>query len=234
MKLIFLTQQLNVAAGTERIATGLMNELAEKGYHTTVVLFGTDQTSVFPLHAQIRVINLGVPFENRYKFKAAFRLRKIVNEIAPDYLINVAVPMMQVSLLAKMQGMHGKLFRICCALTARRMIVLTEQDRNQYPSWVRGKIQVIGNWVMDAKVQSDLQNKTVLSIGRLVPNKGFSILLEVWGQIAKDFEDWTLQIVGSGDEKSNLLLQIKNLKLESRVKLILIIKKPLFMSQQQH
>ena len=74
---VFLQEQLRAAAGTERISTGVMNELVDKGYQVIVVLFGTDRTSAFPLNDKIKVLLLGIPFENKYKLKAAFRLRKI-------------------------------------------------------------------------------------------------------------------------------------------------------------
>ena len=69
-----------------------MNELADRGYQVVIVLFGTDKTSAFPLNDKIKILLIGIPFENKYKLKAAFYLKKIINEIKPDYVINVAVP----------------------------------------------------------------------------------------------------------------------------------------------
>ncbi len=218
---VFLQEQLRAAAGTERISTGVMNELADRGYQVVIVLFGTDKTSAFPLNDKIKILLIGIPFENKYKLKAAFYLKKIINEIKPDYVINVAVPMMQVSFLAKCLGMKGKVvtwdhftlfagsqwgvfFRIFSAFVSHQTIVLTEQDRNSYPRLLRKKIRVIGNFVMDAKFKSNLMSKKVLSVGRLVHTKGFDILLDIWGDISKRHSDWILQIVGSGEEKENL------------------------------
>lgn len=168
-KVVFLQEQLRAAAGTERISTGVMNELVDKGYQVIVVLFGTDRTSAFPLNDKIKVLLLGIPFENKYKLRAAFRLKKIISDINPDYVINVAVPMMQVSFLAKCLGMKGKvitwdhftlfagsrwgtLFRIFSAIVSNRTVVLTEQDRNSYPRGIKRKVSVIGNFVMDAEL----------------------------------------------------------------------------------
>ena len=36
---VFLQEQLRAAAGTERISTGVMNELADRGYQVVIVLF---------------------------------------------------------------------------------------------------------------------------------------------------------------------------------------------------
>lgn len=206
---VFLQEQLRAAAGTERISTGVMNELADRGYQVVVVLFGTDKTSIFPLNDKIKIQLIGIPFENKYKLKAAFSLKMIVNGIKPDYVINVAVPMMQVSFLAKCLGMKGKVitwdhftlfagsqwgvfFRIFSAFVSHKTIVLTEQDRNSYPELLKKKIRVIGNFVMDAKFKSNLMNKKVLSVGRLVHTKGFDILLDIWVDISKRHSDWIL------------------------------------------
>lgn len=238
---VFLQEQLRTAAGTERISTGVMNELADRGYQVVVVLFGTDKTSAFPLNDKIKKLLIGIPFENKYKLKAAFYLKKIVNEIKPDYVINVAVPMMQVSFLAKCLGMKGKVitwdhftlfagsqwgtfFRIFSAFASHQTIVLTEQDRNSYPELLKKKIRVIGNFVMDAKFKSNLMNKKVLSVGRLVHTKGFDILLDIWAEISKKHSDWILQIVGSGEEKENLWKKIEELRLEENVQMIPAVK----------
>lgn len=234
---VFLQEQLRVAAGTERISTGVMNELADRGYQVVVVLFGTDKTTAFPLNDKIKILLIGKPFENKYKLKAAFRLKKKINEINPDYVINVAVPMMQVSFLAKCLGMKGKLitwdhftlfagsrwgilFRIFSAIVSYHTVVLTEQDRNSYPKGVKGKVTVIGNFVMDAEAKSHLMNKIALSVGRLVHTKGFDILLNVWADLSKKHTDWILQIVGSGEERENLWNKVKELHLEEKVQMI--------------
>lgn len=198
------------------------------------MLFGTDKATAFPLDDKIKILLIGKPFENKYKLKAAFRLKKIINEIKPDYVINVTIPMMQMSFLAKCLGMKGKLitwdhftlfagsqwgtlFRIFGAIVSNQTVVLTEQDRNSYPKGLKRKITIIGNFVMDAEVKSELKNKIVLSVGRLVHAKGFSILLDIWADISQKYDDWILQIVGSGEKQKNLWNKVKDLHLEEKV-----------------
>lgn len=189
----------------------------------------------------MKIYTLGVPFKNIYKLKAAYRIRRIVNEINPDYVINVAVPMMQVSFISKCLGMKGKIitwdhftlfagsqwgvfFRIFSAFVSHQTIVLTEQDRNSYLELLKKKIGVIGNFVIDAEFKSNLMNKKVLSVGRLVHTKGFDILLDIWLDISKKHSDWILQIVGSGEEKENLWKKIEDLHLEENVQMIPAVK----------
>ncbi|MEK7121829.1 MAG: glycosyltransferase family 4 protein, partial [Patescibacteria group bacterium] len=59
------------------------------------------------------------------------------------------------------------------------------------------------------------KNKTIVSVGRLVPWKGFGFLIE----LMKDLPDWKLVIIGDGPEMKNLQLLIANYQLQNRVEL---------------
>ena len=61
----------------------------------------------------------------------------------------------------------------------------------------------------------DLKKKNIISVGRLSKEKGFADLIEIFSNI--ESEDWTLTIVGDGDEKENLEALIKDNNLEGKV-----------------
>ncbi len=58
--------------------------------------------------------------------------------------------------------------------------------------------------------------KTIISAGRLVPWKGFNVLIEMM----RDLPDWRLYIAGDGPDKEKLSELIKGLNLEERVFLL--------------
>ena len=60
---------------------------------------------------------------------------------------------------------------------------------------------------------------TLTSVGRLVPWKGFDVLLEVFAEVHTEVPDSTLVIIGDGPEYERLQQQIQNLGLESSVRL---------------
>ncbi len=62
---------------------------------------------------------------------------------------------------------------------------------------------------------SGAREKVILSAGRLVPWKGFDVLIETM----LDLPDWRLVIVGDGPDYQNLKLKIEHLKLAERVTL---------------
>ena len=62
-----------------------------------------------------------------------------------------------------------------------------------------------------------------LAVGRLVPKKGFDVLLEAWARMLREAEEpaqATLHIVGDGPQRAELEAQLRALKLEQHVKLL--------------
>ncbi len=72
----------------------------------------------------------------------------------------------------------------------------------------------------EAKEKIGIEGDIILSIGRLAPWKGFDILIDVFPDLSRGNPDFKLVIVGEGEERKNLELKIKSLKLENNVKLI--------------
>jgi glycosyltransferase involved in cell wall biosynthesis len=56
-------------------------------------------------------------------------------------------------------------------------------------------------------------------MGRLVPDKQFDLLIDVFAQLAPDFPDWNLRIWGEGPERGALEQRIERLGLQSRISL---------------
>ena len=66
---------------------------------------------------------------------------------------------------------------------------------------------------------SKLNNKKLISVGRLSPEKGYLDLLRVYRLLRKDYPDWNLDIIGDGKERANLEKYIKKYHLENFVTL---------------
>ena len=87
--------------------------------------------------------------------------------------------------------------------------------------WVKNpeKIHVIYNGIeLDKSGNLDInkdKDKIILSIGRMVPWKGFDILIE----LMPDLPDWQLVIIGDGPTKDQLVKLIDKLNLKERVEL---------------
>ena len=64
-----------------------------------------------------------------------------------------------------------------------------------------------------------LNNKRLISVGRLSPEKGFMDLLKMYVILHKDYPEWKLDIIGDGVEKEKLAQFIKEHELEEVVTL---------------
>lgn len=89
----------------------------------------------------------------------------------------------------------------------------------------RVPIHVVPNCIWSNSLVDDLspcrdRSKTIVAMGRLVPSKGFDILIQAFGQIASKHRDWSLAILGDGPAKAELQSQVSGLELEGRVKLL--------------
>lgn len=94
------------------------------------------------------------------------------------------------------------------------------------------KIKVIGNPVLVSDYEQlkthkvsdewliDNELKVVLAVGRLHPLKNFSFLISAFKDVYHQNKNARLMIVGEGDEKQRLLVQIKKMGLSEVVKLV--------------
>lgn len=220
MKILLLVEGLTAAAGTERIATEVANALAGEGHQVRFAICSSSPSSYFPLADGIQLHGIAPSFGLRHRLKAIRGLRRLIRELRPDVLVNVAIPMGQISLPAFIGLRHrpaivawehfslnagsklGYWFRIASALACTRTIVLTDADRNSYPRWCRGKVMRIYNFsTIGHTTLSPLDANVVLSIGRLNPQKQFDALLRAWARVGAARTGWTLRIVGNGKEK---------------------------------
>lgn len=78
----------------------------------------------------------------------------------------------------------------------------------------------IGDTKETAKEKLKLEGKILLSVGRLVPWKGFKPLIEIMLDLQKKFPNLTLLIIGNGPNKLELESTIDKLGLASKVRLI--------------
>ena len=61
------------------------------------------------------------------------------------------------------------------------------------------------------------REKTIISVGRLHPVKGFDRLISAFAKVADKYPDWRVKIIGDGDEQEKLSSMIKEYGLEGRV-----------------
>jgi glycosyltransferase involved in cell wall biosynthesis len=110
---------------------------------------------------------------------------------------------------------------------ARALVVQTDAVRTQMQPIMRGRpIYVIPNAV-DAPVSSDQPPREqrssgslqLAAMGRLAHQKGFDLLIDAFARASEGQPNWSLAILGEGPERTRLAEQVRDRRLEGRVRL---------------
>ena len=105
---------------------------------------------------------------------------------------------------------------------ASAVFVQTEQIKSFYPKYLQKKMYVIENTLDTAKLDAQCDDEiapenTIISIGRLEPQKDFKTLISAFGTIADKYPDWKVKIFGKGNMHDELQQFIDNKNLSERV-----------------
>lgn len=126
---------------------------------------------------------------------------------------------------ATMQGDRYVKARQIAKKHADAIVVLTEQNKELYMEESDSKLPIfVRNNFMDKypAEKAALKSKNVLAVGRYDTQKGFDILIDIWGEVKKNpaSNGWILKIVGDGEEKEKIKKLIAEKELEESVNLI--------------
>lgn len=237
MNILLFTQSLENSAGIERMTVSLANELVNREYKVTIIVCGVNLDTFYTLDERVTLHALGYSFNNR--IMAAYKLHQLIKLINPDVFINVAVPMGQISFLSLAflrnkpvvvgwEHFHlyagsklGQYFKLLSAFLCNYTVVLTDCDKSNYPKLLQKKIQRIYNFTkLSPQYYLRNESNTVLTVGRLEPQKGYDLLLPIWKIVVENISNCKLLIVGSGSMKEKLQQQIIKLGLSNVVSIL--------------
>lgn len=219
------------AGGTEHVVNMLAKHWNAKGRRVTIISLDTpDAPSYYEYPKDVTLVRLGVPSKRESRAFAALaaakrvlRLRKAIVAASPDIVLSFLTRMNVLTLLAtrglgipvivsersnpalQKVGASWNTLRLHLYPRAFALVTMTAGARDYFPEKIRAKTWVIPNAVdLPASWQEARGHKNLVAVGRLVPMKGFDILLEAFAKIAERFNDWTLTIWGEGPERQSL------------------------------
>lgn len=179
-------------------------------------------------------------------FKRLLTLRRHVRDTRPDVVVSFLTNVNVAAILAT-RGLRAPL--IVCERTnptvdtttgqvwrrLRRLLypradmvtVQAEATAGPFARQVPGikRLAVIPNPLpaplLDAPLvaQRDGGPRELLAMGRLVPDKQFDLLIDVYAELAPRFPDWNLRIWGEGPQRAALESQVARLGLQERISL---------------
>lgn len=239
MNVFFLVFNITRSAGTERAVCNLANILSssEKYAVSVISIASSGGQAYYPLNETVGIIHLGLDntvkglFKKLSIYKAIERkMRQIVADgsvlIGTDVPYNAIVARFRQCHTIGCSHMGGKtrfnyrgFLRFFTYRKLDRLVVLTEADKRNYRHLKR--VVVIPNSLSFASSKiSDYTNKNILAIGRLHPQKGFDMLIDVAAIVSKQNAGWTFTICGAGEARETLRVKIHQLGLENMVHII--------------
>ena len=173
-------------------------------------------------------------------------LRRAIQDSRPELVISFMVPTTIITLLATLMArvpvivsertdpVRAPLSRVWGAMRrmtyplAHAVVVQTPEAQDWADAFLRHDVvHVIPNPVPEPRHGSaaadvatvDDKTRQVIAIGRMDSYKGFDLLLRAFAACADRRPDWTLTILGDGEERPRLELLARTLGVESRVRL---------------
>ena len=239
-KICFFSGDITRSGGTERVSTVIANQLVkDKKFDICFLsLWENNDKLFYTLNDKIKRYTL---FEKVTSGKRILtyvhRLRKFIKNNNIDVLIDIdgildlySIPALrgvkcklisweQFNYYYNPDGSYRKITRRWTAKKADAIVVLTDEDKQNYKKEVRieGKIIRIYNPMEsfeDNNVGYNLDSKLIISAGRLTAQKGFDMLEDVANIVLKKHLDWKWIVCGEGEERKALEEKINKYGLE--------------------
>jgi len=233
------------SGGAERMLVLLARSLDDRGHEVHVVSWDPPGSDAFyELPANVHWHQLGFAPGRWDKWRRTVALARVLrqtgSEVFVGFVMSADKTVYAGCLLARVPivvaernspdmyrlkfGRVTRSFYMHLLRLAHKVVVQIEDYRAGYPAWLRPAIEVIPNPVRQATrtAEPDLRRTdgwTLLSVGRLDPQKNHDALIRAFGQVAAEFPDWRLRIAGDGTLRPDLTHLIEQLDLRGRVQL---------------
>lgn len=239
MNICFLIYNISNSGGSERVTALIANQLAKEGHNVTILSLCGSNKCFYKLNNNIKVntlylcnssINYKIRYFNiLYKVYKYYKRNKI--DISIDVYTNMSIFTNVVKKILPIKNIswehfnfysHNGKIKISRKLACRfsdYLITLTQEDVEAYKENIRDircKVDYIYNPTpFPNVVHSKLNDKNIITVGRLTYQKGYDILLKAWNEVIKKNQEWNLFIIGKGEDEEKLKKQMKDLNLKN-------------------
>ena len=225
--IVVVLEDITKMGGIQKVVSVVFSELSKNVNNkiTIISLTKTEDSPFFELHSNVIVTYLfsdGIKVRNNYKMvsKAINKCSVVINA---DMVVVAGMGFLPLLDMKKyghkcIAWEHGNYYqghalghawrgRHLADRYARRIVVLTERDREQYLQRMANKEKVvrIGNPIkVSGKTSKTMVSNKILSAGRLSKIKGFDVLLEIASIIKGKSISFEWHIYGKGEEYNRL------------------------------
>ena len=222
-----------LCGGAERVAAGMADYWSRRGRPVHLVTLFTADLDFYPVPASVRRTDLGLRPDRLGPLAAVGALRRLRGVLRDDETPVVISYLTRTNILTLLaaRGLgkrvivtehnHPTEYRVGRMTSClRRMLypkadALTVLTRDVDEAWAQplmpeGRTAVLPNFVHlpgtdgEAAPAFELPPRFVVAAGRLVPQKGFDLLIEAYGEVYRRFPGVPLVILGEGPARAKL------------------------------
>ena len=228
INVIFVTYGMKFG-GAEKVIATVANALVRRGNSCSIITYINDEC-VYDLHEGVKVIpmlNMGGKPSGKNKMKAYSQLRAKIKALNPDVVIIMpeeisakAVPALM-GLKTKIvvsernnpwimpENKLNRALRKMFYPTVDGIIFQTQMASEFFSRSIRKKGAIILNPLDTARIPNrpvpKERKKTVVSVGRLAPQKNHKLLIDAFRDFSRFYDDYKLLIYGNGPMKEELM-----------------------------
>ena len=242
-KICFFSGDITRSGGTERVATQLANALNAENTYDICLLSLTEQqkTPFYPVNPDIKRFRLGEKWMNPGPgyIPVIGKLHRFLKERKIDILIDIDIVLDVLSIPAarrlktkvvswehftadfEMSVLYRRMILKYSVKRSDYVVVLTDGDLEDYQKRLgrKKKICRIYNPVAYQlkKACEGEKKKLILTVGRLVPEKGIEYIKKVSKEILEEYPEWQWMLLGEGSERNDLEQFISDHHLQDRL-----------------
>lgn len=240
-KICFFSGDITRSGGTEHVAVRLANSLREDPAYDICVISLTEQQKelFYPLHPEIARYRLGEKWINPGAgyLPLIGKLRKLLKDMQIDIIIDIDIVLDVLAIPAtrglktrvvswehftadfELSVLYRKMILKYSIKRSDYVVVLTDGDLKEYQNRLgrKHKICRIYNPVAYRLDKETEKKKIILTVGRLVQEKGIEYIKKVSLQILERYPEWQWILLGDGAERKNLEQFITDNNLQNRL-----------------
>lgn len=245
-KIVIYLNSMSSSGGIERVISNLLQDWIKT--YELYLITKDNKDSFYPVPKIVKRISIELPLilnmHNRVQrvvsvtqntIKSREKLKRIIDSIEPDFIYTTTpISAYEVFSLGKkyrdklVASEHGSYYAYNKVYAAIKRLVYprifcvsvpNKMDTDIYLSWGCNAVYIPHQVTFKISEPNRLNSKVILNVGRLTLDKQQSQLIELWSSI-KDRKNWTLWIVGDGEEYENIQSHIERNNLHECIKLL--------------
>lgn len=227
-KITLLTSDISNSGGTERAIINLANMLVSN-YYVEIISFHNNQnkiTTFYDLDSRVNLVSFQLKIDSVLinSINNYFYLKRFIKKNKPDVLIgtwygiNMILPFFKKKNI-KVIGCEHSDFNTTPFFIKKvanyiyphlnSIVVLSEMAKAKLINHNRNVTVIPNSLPFKVENVSELVNKRILMVGRLVEVKGYERVITLAKTLQVNYPDWKIDIFGDGDQKESLINQFK-------------------------